>query len=50
MTTDEAIEHLFGEETAQKLREIAHGKDAPPSGDDGGLKAKSKSARKHGTT
>ena len=31
MTTDEAIEYLFGQETAQKLREIAHGLNPPPS-------------------
>lgn len=50
MTTDEAIEHLFGQETADKLREIAHGANTPPTDETNGLKGKSKSARKHGTT
>jgi hypothetical protein len=35
MTTDEAIEHLFGEETAQKLRETARGAEMPPSDNNG---------------
>ena len=33
MTTDEVIEYLFGQETAQKLIEIAHGLNQPPSND-----------------
>lgn len=31
MTTDEAMEYLFGQETARKLKEIAHGLNPPPS-------------------
>jgi hypothetical protein len=50
MTTDEAIEHLFGQETADKLREIAHGANPPPTSETNGLKAKSKSAQKHDNT
>jgi hypothetical protein len=49
MTSDEAIDYLFGLETADKLREIAHEKDAPPTGDKNGAKAKSASTRKHDT-
>jgi len=49
MTSDEAIDYLFGQETADKLREIAKG-DKPPNGSDEGMKAKSKSAHKHSTS
>lgn len=47
MTTDEAMQHLFGEEGAQKLKEIAHGTSPPPTGDGNGSKTGNKSARKH---
>jgi hypothetical protein len=47
MTTDEAIDFLFGQEAAEKLREIAHGNPPPPS-DENGSKASGKpQARKH---
>jgi hypothetical protein len=49
MTTDEAIDYLFGEEAAQKLREIAQG-EKPPTGDENGAKTKGRSTRKHDTT
>ncbi len=47
MTTDEAIEFLFGQEGAEKLKEIAHGQNPPPpTGDENGSKL-NKSAQKH---
>jgi hypothetical protein len=49
MTTDEAIEFLFGQEGAQTLKNyVRENVNPPPSGDDEGVKAKSKSARKQG--
>ncbi len=50
MTSDEAIDYLFGQETADKLREIARGTDTPPTGDDNGTKVKGASTRKHDTS
>jgi len=47
MTTDEAIEFLFGQEGAQELKHAVRGMNPPPTGDDNGLKGKSKSTRKH---
>jgi hypothetical protein len=49
MTTDEAIEFLFGQEGAETLKTYVREKvNPPPKGDDDGVKAKSKSARKQG--
>jgi hypothetical protein len=49
MTTDEAIEFLFGQEGAQTLKNYVSEKvNPPPKGDGEGVKAKSKSARKQG--
>jgi hypothetical protein len=49
MTTDEAIEFLFGEEGARTLKNYVSEKVNPPPKDGGeGVKAKSKSARKQG--
>ena len=49
LTTDEALDWLFGEEAANELRGIAHKDDMPPPGDDNGAKMKGNSTRKHGT-
>jgi hypothetical protein len=49
MTTDEAIEFLFGEEGAQTLKNYVREKvNPPPKGDGDGGKSKGKSARKQG--
>lgn len=47
MTSDEAMEYLFGQEGAQKIREAVHGQQPPPEGDKNGSKVNSKSARRH---
>ncbi len=51
MTSDEAMDYLFGQEAAQKLKDIAGGEHQapPPSDDENGMKGNRKSARKHGT-
>lgn len=51
MTTDEAIDFLFGQEGAKTLRKAVQDMNGPPpGGDDEGPKRSSKSARKHGNT
>ena len=49
MTSDEAIDYLFGKEGADKLREIA-GKNEPPPCGESETEAESNSARKQDTT
>lgn len=51
MTTDEAMEFLFGEEGAEQLKQAVQGMNPPPPEDEtNGSKGKSKSARKDDTT
>ncbi len=47
MTTDEAIEFLFGQEGAQTLKDYVREKVNPPIGEEKGLKRSAKSSRKH---
>jgi hypothetical protein len=47
MTSDEAIEFLFGTEGAQVLKEHVRKLNEPPSGKDEELNAAAKSSRKH---
>ncbi|HEX8072071.1 MAG TPA: hypothetical protein VF546_19130 [Pyrinomonadaceae bacterium] len=48
MTTDEAIEFLFGQEGAQTLKNYVREKvNAPPSDEEKQSKRSAKSARKH---
>lgn len=47
MTTDEAIEFLFGQEGAQTLKQYVREKVNPPLDEEKGLKRSAKSSRKH---
>ena len=47
MTSDEAIEFLFGQEGAQVLKDHVRKLNEPPTAKDEGLKRSAKSARKH---
>ncbi len=50
MTTDEAIEFLFGQEGAQVLKDHVRELNGPPDGDDNGAQKKGGSTRKQDTT
>jgi hypothetical protein len=50
MTSDEAIEFLFGQEGAQVLKDHVRKLNQPPDGDDNGAKRKGRSTRKQDTT
>ncbi len=47
MTTDEAIEFLFGQEGAQTLKDYVREKVNPPIDEEKVLKRSAKSSRKH---
>jgi hypothetical protein len=49
MTSDEAIEFLFGQEGAQTLKQYVREKIDPPPDEDESLKRSAKSSRKHGS-
>ncbi|HZT58166.1 MAG TPA: hypothetical protein VFA21_06005 [Pyrinomonadaceae bacterium] len=47
MTTDEAIDYLFGDEAAQRLREIAKGESPPPDAESNGSNVNGKATQEH---